>query len=327
MKAAFRLILWLYTAVFLLSLICCAQYEQPSLNPEVPETYQGEGVFYCNGIDGFAKDGIILPDFEVKTTDSSRYGVNIYYQNVSALQMATYCTEMEQAGFTVVKDTYHTYFYSDTCFVGVSYTENISTGEVRLYWHAQSSHVPTDGLHAEQAKQVIGTDCPYTLIDVTPENFFDATGGQLFYIPSYEREAETDENGLAVGTQEFYNVYFVTKDYAVPLGYRMMALADLDQNGVREIWTLSAGPTSGLFTFYLMAFENGALKYQTLHCTEYGQLYFAQDGDELRISHKKPEYENREVVHYEVKTCEIKFFDGTPYVTFNGVPLELWGIP
>ena len=321
-----RLLTVLCVAACVLCLVSCDRYELPALDPEQPTAFAGEDIFYCNGIQAFDREGILLPDFEVQSSESSRYGIDLIYQNVTPLQMSVYRAQMKNAGFSLVETEYHTYFYSDTCFVGTSYTKDLSTGEVQLWWYTKSGDAPDGGLGADAAKQMIGTDCPYTLIDVTPEGVYDAAGGQIFYIPPYEREAQTDENGFATAMYMPYDLYFVTDEYALPIGFTCFAIADLDSNGQNEFWTFAYGPTSGVFTFYLWGFEAGAIKYQTLHQTEHGQLYFSHDGKGLCIEHKHPEYEDGKIAGYTVKQCRIAIIDGKAYVTYHGVPLDLWSM-
>ena len=173
-----RLLTVLCVAACVLCLLSCDRYEPPALDPEKPTAFAGEDIFYCNGIQAFDREGILLPDFEVQSSVSSRYGIALTYQNVTPLQMSVYRAQMKNAGFSLVETEYHTYFYSDTCFVGTSYTKDLSTGEVQLWWYTKSGDAPDGGLGADAAKQRIGTDCPYTLIDVTPKGVYDAAGGQ-----------------------------------------------------------------------------------------------------------------------------------------------------
>ena len=151
-------------------------YEVPSADPDV---FWSDEVFYFNGIDGYAMDKLILPEFEVAEIDES----SVTYQNVTVRKMNTYCKKMEQNGFSVVRHDYVTYFYSDTCWIRISHTLDFKDGSASLSYCTRTSEIPENAITAEKAKQIIGTDCPYPLIDVTPAGVYEATGGRIFQVP------------------------------------------------------------------------------------------------------------------------------------------------
>ena len=55
---------------------------------------------------------------------------------------------------------------------------------------------------------------------------------------------------------------------------------DIDGDGIRETCTLHYGPTSGIFTFILSAYQDGNLEYRNIFTANHGQLRFAvlEDG-------------------------------------------------
>ncbi len=302
----------------------CRQLEKYEIPSTEPDVYQSEKVFCCNGIDGYATDKLILPEFEVETVEEA----GVRYKNVTAQKMNAYCKQMEKSGYEVVRHDYVTYFYSDTCWIRISYSEGNKSAY--LYYRAKTSEISETAITAEQAKQIIGTDCPYPLIDVTPAGVYESTGGRIFDLPpsgSGQMSGEEYKDFVSIPWDERpRSMYFVTEEYAIPMGMPCVAYADVDGNGVREIWTLDYGPTSGIFTFELSGYENGERKcFATFH-TNHGTLNFCEKNGELRVSNDVNRYLDGE--HYtEYHEYKISIAGQTVYLTDNGIPLNLWGTP
>ena len=293
-------------------------YEVPSADPDV---FWSDEVFYFNGIDGYAMDKLILPEFEVAEIDE----FSVTYQNVTVRNMNTYCKKMEQNGFSVVRHDYVTYFYSDTCWIRISHTLDFKDGSASLSYCTRTSEIPENAITAEKAKQIIGTDCPYPLIDVTPAGVYEATGGRIFQVPpggSGQMSAEEYREFVSIPWDERpRSLYFATEEYAVPMGMTCLAYADVDGNGVREIWTLDYGPTSGLFTFELSAYENGERKYSEIYYADHGALNFCEKNGKLRVSNDVTRYLDGER-YSEHQEYKISIVDEIVYLTHNGIPLN-----
>lgn len=307
--------------LFLGVLAGCQKFEKYEPNVTETEIFQSEEVFYCNGVDRYAADTLILPEFEIEEADEER----IVYKNVTVLKMKAYCTKMEKNGFTVVRYDYITYFYSNTCWIRISHALDFKDGSASLSYCTQTSEIPENAITAEKAKQIIGTNCPYPLIDVTPAGVYEATGGRIFDVPpsgSGQMSAEEYKEYVSIPWDERpRSLYFVTEEYAVPMGMTRLAYADVDANGVREIWTLDYGPTSGLFTFELSAYENGERKYSEIYYADHGALNFCEKNGKLRVSNDVIRYLDGERYskHQEYK---ISIVDEIVYLTHNGIPLN-----
>jgi hypothetical protein len=117
------------------------------------------------------------------------------------------------------------------------------------------------------------------------------------------------------------SLYFATEEYAVPMGMTRLAYADVDGNGVREIWTLDYGPTSGLFTFELSAYENGERKYSEIYYADHGALNFCEKNGKLRVSNDVTRYLDGER-YSEHQEYKISIVDEIVYLTHNGIPLN-----
>ena len=293
-------------------------YEVPSAGPDV---FRSDEVFYFNGIDGYATDKLILPEFEVAEIDES----SVTYQNVTVRKMNTYCKKMEQNGFSVVRHDCVTYFYSDICWIRISHALDFKDGSASLSYCTRTSEIPENAITAEKAKQIIGTDCPYPLIDVTPAGVYEATGGRIFQVPpggSGQMSAEEYQEFVSIPWDERpRSLYFATEEYAVPMGMTRLAYADVDGNGVREIWTLDYGPTSGVFTFELSAYENGERKYSEIYYADHGALSFCEKNGKLRVSNDVTRYLDGER-YSEHQEYKISIVDEIVYLTHNGIPLN-----
>lgn len=298
-------------------------YEVPSSEPDV---YHSQEVFYCNGVDAYATDGLPLPEFEVAEIEST----SVTYQNVTVRKMNTYCKKMEQNGFSVVRHDYVAYFYSDTCWIRISHTLDFKDGSASLSYRTRTSEIPENAITAEKAKQIIGTDCPYPLIDVTPAGVYEATGGRIFDVPPSGSGAVSAEDYEQMQSVPWHerprSLYFVTEEYAVPMQMGCIAYTDVDANGTKEIWVLDFGPTSGIYTFTLYGYENGVRKYCNMYCADHGTLSFCQKNGELCISNGVNRYRDGER-YTEYQEYRISIADQTVYLTHNGVPLNLWGTP
>ena len=308
--------------LFLGVLAGCHRFEKYEPNVTEPEIFQSEEVFYCNGADRYAADTLILPEFEIEEADEER----IVYKNVTAFEMKAYCAKMEENGFTVVRYDYITYFYSDTCWIRISHALDFKNGSASLSYCTQTSEIPENVVSAERAAQIIGTDCPYPLIDVTPAGVYEATGGRIFSLPprgTGQMSAEEYKEYVSIPWDERPRpLYFVTEAYAVPMGMEAVAYADVDENGVKEIWVLGYGPTSGLFTFELSGYENGERKYLTTVCVDHGTLGFCQRDGKLRVFNDVYFYGKEEIEHREYEIG----FDGTYLGLYeNGTPVNRWG--
>ena len=303
----------------------CRQLEKYEIPSTEPDVYQSEKVFYCNGIDGFATDTLILPEFEVESVE----GAQVTYKNVTAKKMDAYCALMEQNGFVVVRHDYLTYFYSDTWWIRISHYRDFKNGTASLSYCTQTSEIPQTAITAEKAKQIVGTDCPYPLIDVTPAGVYEATGGRIFHVPpsgSGQMSAEEYKDFVSIPWDERpRSTYLVTEEYAIPMGMPCVAYADVDGNGVREVWTLDYGPTSGLFTFELSAYENGSRKYCATYNVNHGTLNFCEKNGELKVSNDVNHYRDGE--HYtEHLDYKISITGENVYLTHKGIPVDLWGL-
>lgn len=97
-------------------------------------------------------------------------------------------------------------------------------------------------------------------------------------------------------------------------------LYDIDSDGKKELCELHYGPTSGLFTIMLAAFENGRLEYCNIFLSEHGDLSFLEQADGTVGVRVIPSASHDELLLYDIRLSE-----GNLQLFFGNTPLVTWG--
>lgn len=99
---------------------------------------------------------------------------------------------------------------------------------------------------------------------------------------------------------------------------------DIDNDGTKEHCELYYGPTSGLFTFMLAAFENGQLEYCNVFLSDYGVLSFQKQSDGTVGVLLIPDANEDELL---LELYNISLSDGNILLTLGdtNLQLEYWG--
>ena len=96
------------------------------------------------------------------------------------------------------------------------------------------------------------------------------------------------------------------------------AVFDIDGDGKEEQCALRPGPTSGLFTFILLAYEDGKLEYFNIYNGIYGELSFVTTAKGTKL-HLLPQLESEPIIYsFHVK-------DGNIVLTSDDQTVEYWG--
>lgn len=263
-----------------------------------------------------------LPDFELDSNQNQ--GHNLYYRKITPQALDRYCQKLVQEGFILTEMIYSRFLYRSDCVINIHYSTQ--TKSACLEYYAQRTNLPANAQTPQQAqaliRQAIKPDHDlYMPIDITPEGLFERTGGQVFLQPIHSYDVLQD--GLCIPENESYYCcyFFVTATGAVYInGYESIAVTDLDENGIDEIWTLQYGPTSGLFTFYPTAWENGEIKYQNIFTMRYLGLSFSQKDGRLCL-HGVGQYDKTDIHDFD-----ISIVDGNIVITgSDGQPFDYWG--
>lgn len=98
---------------------------------------------------------------------------------------------------------------------------------------------------------------------------------------------------------------------------------DIDNDGVKELCELYHGPTSGLFTFVLAAYEDGELEYCNVFMSDWGELSFQEQADGSVGVLLAPDSTNPDELLLELYTISLS--DGNIQLLLGKKPLEYWG--
>ncbi len=95
----------------------------------------------------------------------------------------------------------------------------------------------------------------------------------------------TDEYYAKVA-EMFWSTSPIPENYGAYMGYEVVGVPiydelafDIDNDGRLEICQIGMGPTSGLFTFTLIAIENGETEYSNVFYSRWGKLSFSESSD------------------------------------------------
>lgn len=98
------------------------------------------------------------------------------------------------------------------------------------------------------------------------------------------------------------------------------AYFDIDGDGVTEDCYLNYGPTSGVFTFVVTAYENNVLEYATIYTTQHATLAFNTLENGKTVIEAIPNTAPEEKLVFEISVS-----DGVIVLKGDGAPVQLWG--
>ena len=142
--------------------------------------------------------------------------------------------------------------FRDDCIVYLC--PNKSSMLVQMY--QKSVFAPDNALSSVDVKQML---CPENTlskielvpVDVTPEGFFERTGGQIFAVPVYRNDEYFQKYKKTSEYEDCYYVklYYVKNNQAFVSDYEEFAVYDVNHDGTEEVLVLGYGWTSLLYTF------------------------------------------------------------------------------
>ncbi len=204
-----------------------------------------------------------LPDFELDRKE--RYypfgeNTSYYYKNVSATELKSYVEKLESEGFLSVTYSDETaMLYREDCAVNFSgHGIKKESVDVTMTYYLRSEHTSAEAAAPEKAKELIDeimygeNKAAFPPIDVTPEGLYEASGLQIFAQPEHDHPEYSNHR---------IRLYLVYRGIDVREGYCNAAVADTDGNGKDETWIVECGKTSGIYTFTLVGYEDGDVKY------------------------------------------------------------------
>ena len=193
--------------------------------------------------------------------------------DLTKAEEAAYHARLEAAGFTVEKEKYGAFIYSDSAYIFQTGTASANTGEsektrIELVCFERSpSH--SGSVSEEEAADIISVapDWDHKPLDVTPRDLFEETGIQVFLAP-YRYTIPDAQDGV---DREYVSTRFcyiyggkIIHDDVYP-ALSMIAAADIDNDGTREVVMLSFEPlaVSSVSSFSAEVFRQGHLVYKS----------------------------------------------------------------
>ena len=246
-------------------------------------------VFFCNRFRSVGAAPFALPD---KTPDSTVDGL-YKYEIFPINEYNDYLTRLENAGFECVKLKYEAFCRKDDCLICLHYPKD--GRPLELYWYARSEYAPAGGMSEHEAAVLLCPEhslskVPLTPVDITPEGFFERTGGQMFAVPVYSYDIydtypEDKKEDLMFEDNEnyTYQTVFVRDNKPYNTDMECVASADIDNDGAEEVCLLSFGGTSGVFSFILEVVPRTGNTYINGFTTEYYYLSFSEKDGKLVV--------------------------------------------
>lgn len=259
-----------------------------------------------------------LPDFK---TSIYTYP---FYTIVQMIDLYNYKEDAEkylkkletEEGFTAYYEIYTSLYSGSSVVYAILRDENYTIlydgWQYELYVFEKSKYAPS-GITEEQASNLIAQTkeadpeySAYLTLDITPKYFYDLTGGQIYMqIDSLDSSSckqnfylITDNSVVSMYQWDLFD-YYGRHDVIrnKPKPNIQIALTDLDQNGIDEVWFINNIDPENI---YLMGCENGELKYtQELEPDFYYWYYhkilkykFIEKDNQLLIFEKEKEPNN-----------------------------------
>ena len=328
-----RIILSVIIAIVtILSLLSCAAEKNPEesdYHPKInaPDNYKDNDVWYCNLFRSTGTPPFSLPD---SAKIQNGYFKN-YCTGVSRKYYDSFLSDMKSDGFSLVTMKYSDFLFRDDCMIFSDYNED--DGDWYVCWYQKSPYSPQDGISYDEAASDLMTDKDESLskirlhpIDITPEGFYERTGGQIFAVPyySYDGFKSSNQESLMFEDNEWYacSVYYIKGNDAFIASLECVSVCDIDGDGEEDVLLLSSGPTSGLFTFSVTCVTKRGV-YDTIFNTDYGELgFFSKNG---KIVVESVGYDS--VHHYYDILLEEHNEEIILMLYDDAQALQIWGLP
>ncbi|MBO4500890.1 MAG: hypothetical protein J5760_01510 [Clostridia bacterium] len=327
-----NLILFILFLSISLSAVSCANETRKeetdcASEPIESEHVSDKGILFLNHFCSVGEPPFSFPDATEYVNGYYRFS----YTDVPREYYDSYLSGLKTAGFSLYSMKYSDFLFRDDCMILSKYRED--DGFFSVSWYQKSPYAPQNGISYDKAAALLMPDrenslskIPVHPIDITPEGFFERTGGQIFAVPyySYDGFKNSGQESLMFEDNEWYSctVCYVNGTDSFDTSMECVAVCDIDGDGSDDVLLLSYGPTSGLFTFDVMCVTNHGV-YDTIFNTDFYNLsFFEQNG---KIALEGLEYDL--TPHYFDVLLEESGEQTIVMLYENGKRLQIWGIP
>ena len=261
--------------------------------------------------------------------------LNGYYQfsytDVPQGYYDSFLLGLKKDGFSLYSMKYNDFLFRDDCMILSKYIEE--DGFFSVSWYQRSPYAPQNGITYEKAAALLMPNRENSLskisvhpIDITPEGFFERTGGQMFAVPyySYDDFRNSGQESLMFEDNEWYSctVCYVNGTSSFLTSMERVAICDIDGDGSDDVLLLSYGPTSGLFTFDVMCVTSHGV-YDTIFNTDFYDLSFFDQNGKIVIEGIGYDL----IPHYFDVLLEESDRETIVMLYENGKRLQIWGNP
>jgi len=251
---------------------------------QAPDFSQADGLWYCNRFESTGTPPFTLPAGSPET--DTEYEYSYAYKQVSRADCDKFISELIDSGFEHVKMKFSSFFLRDDCMVFLKYIEEKKL--LTLSWYARSPFAGNETVPAMSADSGDSlSKIALHPIDVTPEGFYELTGGRMLAYPYYSFDsfkASGQAELLIKENNEWYSclVWYVKGDTHLITSMESVAVCDIDGDNENDVLLLSYGPTSGIFTFSVTAVTAGGT-FANIFTTVYYSMGFADKDGKLVI--------------------------------------------
>lgn len=236
----------------------------------------------------FFGDVNLYPDFSVDTYYSDGL---VLYKNVTEEAMREYVDSLCARGFRCEKLAYQYFLYKEDAMVHI--VNKRQSCEVQVY-PGRRTVSAAGALTPKQVLSLLNSEDVFFAMEQTPYGMFEQTGAQLFLVPIDNLTYLPEEVRDLPESQGYIvrHVLAASNGAAYISSIGDPVYGDIDGDGITEIIFESFGPTSGLFTFSLVAYaivdgvpvQKG---YTFFGPASYGKisLYHTEEGDVMISCH------------------------------------------
>ena len=326
------LILFIILLSISLSVVSCTNKtskEETDFDSETNESKHDldNGIMFFNRFSSVGEPPFSFPD----ATESLNGYYRFSYTDVPRGYYDSFLSGLKTAGFSLYSMKYTDFLFHDDCMILSQYIED--DGLFSVSWYQKSPDAPQNGISYEKAAALLMPDrenslskIPVHPIDITPEGFFERTGGQIFAVPyySYDGFRNSGQESLMFEDNEWYSctVYYVNGTDSFVTSMERVAVCDVDGDGSDDVLLLSYGPTSGLFTFDVMCVTNHGV-YDTIFNTNFYNLSFFDQNGKIVMEG----IGNDLIPHYFDVLLEESGEETIVMLYENGKRLQIWGTP